>query len=205
MRTICRSNYYADTGRTQRRGERIVECGLEQHGQDVEHVEIIDGEPGPSWPWAPAMIGADDEPVHAWFELSYANYQVLSRTLMQSMPAEWQRRMVACLEELRGAFEHVEQAPGYEVRACRWQAPDLTDDDTLLRVGFSWEDYHDGRTYYDRDGNEVDAWRTCVPVPVTDPIPHYDRGRARVKPYERVDVPARQATDGVSTESGGAR
>lgn len=127
----------------------------------------------------------DDEAVHGWFELSYSNYQVIPRTLMQSMPGGWQRRMVACLEELREAFGNVEQAPGYEVRACRWQSPIDTDHDTLRKLGFYWiwDVANDGRTYFDRDGNEVDAWRTCVPVPVTDPIPHYDRGRARVEPY----------------------
>lgn len=33
--------------------------------------------------------------------------QVLHRTLLQSMPEEWQERFVACLEELRGAFRYL--------------------------------------------------------------------------------------------------
>ena len=41
-----------------------------------------------------------DGPVHAWFELSYAQYLTVPRTALQSMPIEWQERFVACLEEL---------------------------------------------------------------------------------------------------------
>ncbi|MGW2349693.1 hypothetical protein [Actinacidiphila glaucinigra] len=49
-----------------------------------------------------------DGPVHTWFVLLYSTHEVLPRTLMQSMPLGWQRRMVACLQ-LREAFAHVEQ------------------------------------------------------------------------------------------------
>lgn len=41
--------------------------------------------------------GADR--LHTWWELSYASYLVLPRSLMQSMPDEWQDRMAALLEE----------------------------------------------------------------------------------------------------------
>lgn len=41
-----------------------------------------------------------DEPVHLWFNLTYASYLVLPRTALQSMPLDWQRRFVECLEEL---------------------------------------------------------------------------------------------------------
>jgi hypothetical protein len=40
-----------------------------------------------------------ETPVHDWFGLTYASYLVLPRSVMQSMPVEWQRRMVALLEE----------------------------------------------------------------------------------------------------------
>jgi hypothetical protein len=41
-----------------------------------------------------------DEPVHSYFELSYANYLVIPRTALQSMPIEWQKRFIKCMEEL---------------------------------------------------------------------------------------------------------
>jgi hypothetical protein len=44
------------------------------------------------------------EDVHAWFELTYANYLVLPRSLMQAMPAEWQHRFTRLLDELQATF-----------------------------------------------------------------------------------------------------
>lgn len=41
-----------------------------------------------------------DEPIHEFFGLSYAQFLVLSRTALQSMPLEWQKRFVTCLLEL---------------------------------------------------------------------------------------------------------
>ena len=42
----------------------------------------------------------DPEPVHSYFELSYAHYLVIPRTALQSMPVEWQKRFIECMEEL---------------------------------------------------------------------------------------------------------
>ncbi len=46
-----------------------------------------------------------DSPIHAWFSLSYANYLVLPRSLMESMPYEWQVNMKRLLEEMDNSFE----------------------------------------------------------------------------------------------------
>lgn len=56
------------------------------------------------------------EAVHGWFGLSYASYLVVNRSLLQSMPDEWQRRFVACLEELNAHFAGVPE-PLYTVNA----------------------------------------------------------------------------------------
>ena len=40
------------------------------------------------------------EPIHEWFSLSYASYLTIPRSVLQSMPVEWQRRMVELLEEM---------------------------------------------------------------------------------------------------------
>lgn len=42
----------------------------------------------------------DNEPIHGWFELSHAQYLTVPRSVLQSMPLEWQRRFVECLQEL---------------------------------------------------------------------------------------------------------
>ena len=59
----------------------------------------------------------DEMDVHCWFGLTYANYLVLPRTLLQSMPEAWQHRFVGCLRELEQAFWHIDQADSYMVRA----------------------------------------------------------------------------------------
>lgn len=42
----------------------------------------------------------DGEPIHLWFELSYANYLAIPRSVLQSMPREWQRKFVLLMDEL---------------------------------------------------------------------------------------------------------
>lgn len=97
-----------------------------------------------------------DGPVHEWFELSYSNYLVLPRTLLQSMPVEWQQDFVACLEELDIAFAHVMRADAYKVTA-----------------GYE--------TYGGPDGEPA-----FHALSSGDPVPHYDRGRTFIQPAEPI-------------------
>jgi hypothetical protein len=55
-------------------------------------------------------------PVHVWFELSYAQYLTLPRSLLQSMPVEWQERFVRCLEELDEMYDWRPNQGRYWVR-----------------------------------------------------------------------------------------
>ncbi len=41
--------------------------------------------------------------VHDWFGLSYSSFAVLPRSIMQSMPAEWQKRFVELMNGLEDA------------------------------------------------------------------------------------------------------
>lgn len=41
-----------------------------------------------------------EEPIHEWFELTYAQYLTIPRSVLQSMPVVWQRLFVWCLQEL---------------------------------------------------------------------------------------------------------
>jgi hypothetical protein len=52
------------------------------------------------------MSAADlsPEPIHQWFELTYAQYVTVPRSILQAMPVEWQRCFVRCLEELDETF-----------------------------------------------------------------------------------------------------
>jgi hypothetical protein len=45
-----------------------------------------------------------ESPVHGWFELSHASWLTLPRVLMEAMPLDWQKKMVALLEEYQAAF-----------------------------------------------------------------------------------------------------
>lgn len=63
------------------------------------------------------MTDNDEMDIHTWFGLTYANYLVLPRTLLQSMPEEWQHRFVFCLREMEDAFWQTAQADRYSVQA----------------------------------------------------------------------------------------
>lgn len=49
-----------------------------------------------------------DGPIHTAFGLSYASYLVIPRTVLQSMPLEWQARFVELVNETHETF------PGWE-------------------------------------------------------------------------------------------
>jgi hypothetical protein len=134
-----------------------------------------------------------DGPIHGWFGLSYTNYQVLHRTLMQSMPTAWQERMVACLEELAAAYEHIEQPEVFDVQAGTEHIVNEMTGDELAQAGIEWDWYagetppegltddefaewraqHETETpVYYRGGGEVDPHQRVL-IPRPDPIPHY--------------------------------
>ncbi|MEU3565757.1 hypothetical protein [Kitasatospora sp. NPDC006786] len=125
-----------------------------------------------------------DEPVHEWFGLSYAAYLVLPRTLLQSMPAAWQQRLVACLRDLDTAFAHVPQAEAYDVTpGTAHEVGDLTE--AQLRaasIHTETGDDPDGEARYrDSEGRELERHDTVL-LPGPDPVPHYNRGRTRLTP-----------------------
>lgn len=49
--------------------------------------------------------------IHDWFGSTYANYFVVQRSVLQSMPEEWQARFVKCLDELEAKTDKL---PGYK-------------------------------------------------------------------------------------------
>ncbi len=59
----------------------------------------------------------ENRDVHAYFGLTYANYLVLHRTILQSMPDEWQRRFVEVMDELDDAVwrSGIDVADRYQV------------------------------------------------------------------------------------------
>jgi len=45
------------------------------------------------------------EPINTWFELTYSNYLVLPRSLLEGMPVEWQTKFVALLGEMQEVYD----------------------------------------------------------------------------------------------------
>lgn len=60
----------------------------------------------------------NQEPIHEFFNLTYANYLVLPRSVLQSMPIDWQEKFVNLLERIPKVIsEDFEPDGGYDVRA----------------------------------------------------------------------------------------
>ncbi len=147
--------------------------------------------------------------IHKHFGLSYSNYLVLHRTLMQSMPGDWQARMVACLDELNDAFAHVPQPEAFRVEAATEHLVSELDADQLEQAGITeneydepvpedlgpfdlaeWREEHAKATptyHHDATGREMDPDERVL-LSAIDPVPHYNRGRTYIEPaeFERV-------------------
>ena len=133
-----------------------------------------------------ASMWADDpEPIHLWFNLTYANYLVVPRSVLQSMPQPWQARFCELLSEMGDAFGHLDW-PAYDVRV-------------LAREPEFGTRYIDCPECGDLEGGDPDCPeckgeteiedpegpRYETPEEVgfrSDPIPHYNRGRTRLEP-----------------------
>jgi hypothetical protein len=147
-------------------------------------------------------------PIHGWFGLTYANFLVWPRAYLQSMPVEWQLRLVALAEELDAAYANAPHPEAYKVDAAEeHELNSLTPAQlAILRItteeGPCPEDHDHGANdgadcwsetiYTDDDGREMTG-SECVLVPVRDPVPHYWRGRTYVPPDEQAIAAARQA------------
>lgn len=130
-----------------------------------------------------------DEAIHDWFGLTYANYLVLPRAVLQSMPSEWQERFVLCLRQLGDATRELEFPASYDVRVLARHAdcitpfvecPDCEGDvraDCAVCGGEGEIEDPEGPRY--ETAEEV-GFRA-------DPIPHYNRGRTRLKLAEVLD------------------
>lgn len=142
--------------------------------------------------------------IHEYFGLSYSSHLVISRTLLQSMPEEWQTEFVNLLQTLDSAYEHIDRDT-YQVIACQWkEAWELSDAEREeAGVTSSLDDFPDPSegateeeiTAHDdayahaldnevlyRNGIEIDK-NESVPVPVPEQIPPYQRGRTYLEPH----------------------
>lgn len=127
----------------------------------------------------------EHEAIHGWFGLTYANYLVIPRSVLQSMPDEWQQRFVGCLEEMGTAYGHLDW-PQYDVRALARPADIITPTCECETCDGRGHDI-DGEDCVECGGmgevptNEGERYETPEEVGLRDdPIPHYERGRTRI-------------------------
>jgi hypothetical protein len=154
-------------------------------------------------------------PMDDWFGLSYSSYQVLHRTLMQSMPVAWQQRMAACLGELRDAFAHVPQPECYIVEPARETTYDDLNEADCEALGIEVGSYVGG--FYDRNGIWHEGHERVLVPAGPDAIPPYRRGYVKPRlPAEADDdavlcagcgnaIPEPDTTEGVRAILGGGR
>ncbi len=96
----------------------------------------------------------EPDAIHNWFSLSYAQYLTIPRTVLQSMPDQWQGRLVQCLREMNDTFDWMPEEDVY--RCGLW----IVDEEKRL-------------------DEESDAyWVTEIP----DPLADYERGRRKLTP-----------------------
>ena len=94
----------------------------------------------------PVTIANSSEPIHNFFELSYAQYLTIPRSVLQSMPVEWQRRFVRCLEELDDTIDWRPPHPHqYRVQLFETDADAECDEYWARAVDDPLEDYDRGR------------------------------------------------------------
>lgn len=141
----------------------------------------------------------DGHDIATWFSLTYSNFLVLHRVLLEHMPRWWQVDFVTRLEQLHAAYSHLEHHEGYEVHPCRYATPGDLDADQRKALGITstlddfppppenptkeefdayeaaYDRARDAEVFYDASGTELERWQR-VPIRVPDPIPHYRRG-----------------------------
>jgi hypothetical protein len=116
-------------------------------------------------------------PIHQYFGLTYANFLVIHRARLQSMPLEWQQRCTVLLEELQAAYATQPETDFEVTTVIDHYVEDLTAAEMQV-LGITAEDPDEDPggvpSYTDRHGNRLDGG-SHVGVPIPDPVPHYRR------------------------------
>ena len=99
-------------------------------------------------------------------------YVVLPKSLVGTMPLQWQHAMVQILAEFHGAFAHLDW-PEYRVVPSRREKLVNLDEEQLAEAGYLMEIDVDGELVYrERSGRRIENPEDMeVLVSVLDPIP----------------------------------
>lgn len=101
------------------------------------------------WQHGENMIESD-EPIHDFFELSYAEYLVIPRSVLQSMPKEWQAKFVECLRELDRTIDWRPHDGTYRVQLYTRKEDVRGEKDWGHRIDDPLADYSRGRRRIER-------------------------------------------------------
>lgn len=107
------------------------------------------------------MLTKSGKAIHEYFELTYAQYLVLPRTALQSMPAEWQREFVNLIEQLDETFEFLPHQTIGSGKQYRVIVDELVEE---------------------FDADEKDFVQKWANLDMDDPMANYERGRRRLEP-----------------------
>ena len=129
----------------------------------------------------------DHDGIHTYFGLSYANYLVVNRSLLQSMPDDWQKKFCNLLSEFSDEMGWaMELQPAINVQILK-RAPEMIEDredcETCGGEGTDPEDEDepcpecDGECSFEGEERYETAEEVGI---ITDPVAHYERGRASV-------------------------
>ena len=86
------------------------------------------------------------EPIHDWFELSYAQYLTIPRSVLQSMPIEWQETFVKCLTELDETIDWRPKHGCYRCQLMDYSNVDGFEFEWLGELYDPFADYECGKT-----------------------------------------------------------
>ncbi len=109
--------------------------------------------------------------IHTWFNLTYAQYLTIPRSVLQSMPLEWQQRFVKCLEELDDTIDWYPKEGRYFCELRKY-------DEHLVGGGDVIDD--------GEDLGELEWCRNCYTV-LDDPLQDYQRGRRQI-PHKKSET-----------------
>lgn len=82
----------------------------DMHARFLEREDVVKRRKRFVWP-----LESGDH-IHEWFELTYAQYLTIPRSILQSMPASWQKKFVQLLEELDETYDWRPQKGTYRVQ-----------------------------------------------------------------------------------------
>ena len=82
-----------------------------------------------------------DGPIHLMFGLSYANYFIMQRSVLQAMPIPWQEKFVALMRELEETVDLDKIPQSFQVEACNPNSAAVEDDQEPELITDPYRDY----------------------------------------------------------------